>query len=242
MIYLFVAFSTIAQVLQQRAIEKPTDSFEVASVKPNKSKVWTASSDGNDRRFAWAGATLMSTISYAWKVLPYQVRGPAWLDSERYDIEAIKPPAATEEQVRIMLQNLLAERFNLRVHRENKEMLVYALHVGKHGPKFKHSPPTAVSQIRAPRNGVEGAASSMAGLSYLLMRWTDRIVVDETGLEGLYDFKLTLNTGDAPRDTISLGSELFSALDEQLGLILEAKKKAIEVLAVDNADKIPIDN
>jgi uncharacterized protein (TIGR03435 family) len=99
-----------------------------------------------------------------------------------------------------------------------------------------------VSQIRAPRNGVEKAASSMAGLSYLLMRWTDRIVVDETELTGLYDFKLTLNTGSAPQDAISLGSELFSALDEQLGLTLQARKKAIEVLVVDSADKIPIGN
>ncbi len=234
MISVLAAFSTQAQ--------NPPDSFEVASVKPNKSGVWTATSNGNDRRLAWGNATLMSTISYAYKVLPYQVRGPAWLDSERYDIQAIKPPAATDDQVRIMLQNLLAERFELRVHHEYTETPVYALRVGKHGPKFKPSLPTTVSQIRAPRNGVEGVASSMAGLSYLLMRWTDRIVVDETELTGLYDFKLTLNTGSAPQDAISLGSELFSALDEQLGLTLQAKKKAIEVLVVDDADKIPVDN
>jgi uncharacterized protein (TIGR03435 family) len=82
----------------------------------------------------------------------------------------------------------------------------------------------------------------MAGLAYLLMRWTDRIVVDETGLTGLYDFKLAWKPDDGAQDAAASTSALLSAVDDQLGLNLQSKKTAMEVLVVDHAEKIPIEN
>jgi uncharacterized protein (TIGR03435 family) len=78
-------------------------------------------------------------ISEAWGVKTYQVTGPVWLDSERYEITGVLPEGKTHEQAKFMLQNLLAERFRLKMHRETKEMSVYALQTGKNGPKLKES-------------------------------------------------------------------------------------------------------
>lgn len=183
----------------------------------------------------------MSYIMQAYQLLGYQVSGPSWLDSERYDISAIKPPGASDEQVRLMLQNLLAERFKLALHREHKEMSVYALVVGKRGQKFKASDPATASNIRSSGHSIDGAASSMAGLAYLLMRWTDRLVVDETGLTGLYDFKLAWKP-EGVQDAASSTSALLSAVEDQLGLDLQPKKTSIEVLVVDHAEKVPVEN
>jgi uncharacterized protein (TIGR03435 family) len=80
-------------------------------------------------------------ISEAYGVKGYQVTGPAWLDSERYEIVGQLPEGKTREQAKFMLQNLLAERFGLKMHRETKEMTVYALRTGKNGPKLKESRP-----------------------------------------------------------------------------------------------------
>jgi uncharacterized protein (TIGR03435 family) len=78
-------------------------------------------------------------ISEAWGVKTYQVTGPVWLDSERYEITGVLPVGETREQAKFMLQNLLAERFGLKMHRETKKMAVYALQTGKNGPKLKES-------------------------------------------------------------------------------------------------------
>ncbi len=77
----------------------------------------------------------------AYGVKTYQISGPAWLDTERFDIVAKVPQGATKDDVKLMLQNLLADRFKLTLHREKKDMPMYALLVAKNGPKLKESPP-----------------------------------------------------------------------------------------------------
>jgi uncharacterized protein (TIGR03435 family) len=77
----------------------------------------------------------------AYGVKTYQISGPSWIDSERFDIVAKVPQGATKDDVKLMLQNLLAERFNLTLHREKKELPMYALVAAKNGPKLKESPP-----------------------------------------------------------------------------------------------------
>jgi len=236
---------TLVQTIGAQSAASPAaepTSFEVASVTVNKSGMYAASGSEDAGRVVYGNVTLMSCILRAYHVLGYQVSGPGWLDSERYDIAAIKPPQATDEQVQRMLQNLLAERFKLKLHRENREMSVYALAVGKRGQKFRPSDSATARNIRFSRYSVEGAASSMAGLAYLLMRWTDRIVVDETGLTGLYDFKLNWTPAGREQDAAASSAALFSALDEQLGLKLQAQKTLIEVLVIDHAEKMPVEN
>lgn len=220
---LAVAFAQWGAAQSERSASTGGKTFEVASVKPNKSGQYTASGSEDAGRFVYGNRSLMSYILQAYQLLGYQVSGPGWLDSERYDISAIKPPGASEEQVRMMFQNLLVERFKLALHHEHKEMSVYALVVGKRGQKFKPSDPASASNIGSGPHSVHGTASSMTGLAYLLMRWTDRLVVDETGLTGLYDFKLAWKP-EGTQDSASSTSALLSAIDDQLGLNLQPKK------------------
>jgi uncharacterized protein (TIGR03435 family) len=124
---------------------EPALTFEVATVKP-----WTPLPDGrlmsaihggpgtdDPGQFTYTGAPLKSLFLMAYNVKNYQVTAPAWMDTERFDIVAKIPAGATKEQFNVMLQNLLAERFHLTLHRESKEMQGYELVVAKGGSRLK---------------------------------------------------------------------------------------------------------
>src|SRR5436189_2266368 len=129
--------------------------FDAASVKPSV----PPSPDGQGRimfrgpsggpgtkdpgRINYPNMNLKSLLMNAYDVKNYQIAGPAWLDTERFDVNATMPPETTKEQFRAMLQNLLAERFKLTIHREVKELPMYSLAVGKNGPKMKESEPAS---------------------------------------------------------------------------------------------------
>jgi uncharacterized protein (TIGR03435 family) len=128
-----------------------TPAFEVASVKPAGPINAAAIMSGQTRigmkvdaaRVDIGSMSMADLIRIAYRVKPYQVSGPAWINSERYSIQAKLPEGASPDQVPEMLQALLAERFHLQVHRDKKEQPVLALIVGKNGPKLKDSPPEA---------------------------------------------------------------------------------------------------
>ena len=130
---------------------EPGPAFEVASVKPaaplDASKIMSGQMHVGMRmdaaRVDIGSMSLADLIRVAYRVKPYQVSGPDWMTSERFDVLAKLPEGASREQVPEMLQALLAERFKLTVHRESKEHAVYALVVGKNGPKLKESAPDA---------------------------------------------------------------------------------------------------
>lgn len=121
--------------------------FEVASIKPSAppemGRMFMGARGGpgtaDPTRFTASNFSLSGLISMAYDLRPYQLSAPSWLNSERFDIAAKVPPGATKEQFRVMLQNLLAERFKLVIHRETKELPMFELVVGKSGPKFKES-------------------------------------------------------------------------------------------------------
>jgi uncharacterized protein (TIGR03435 family) len=125
--------------------------FEVASVKPaaplNAGQILSGQAHVGMRidaaRVDIGSMSLADLIRVAYRVKAYQVSGPDWMGSERFDVLAKLPEGASREQVPEMLQALLAERFKLTVHRESKEHAVYALVAGKNGPKLKESPPDA---------------------------------------------------------------------------------------------------
>ena len=129
----------------QAAAESPT--FEVASVKPAEPqamgmmRVRMGGGPGtpDPGQLTYSNASLKDVLINAYAVKGYQINGPKWLDSERFDIMAKIPKGATKEQFQLMLQNLLAERFKLTLHHETKELPMYALVVGKGGPKLKES-------------------------------------------------------------------------------------------------------
>jgi uncharacterized protein (TIGR03435 family) len=142
-ILFFAAAAAFAQTPAAAKLE-----FEVASVRPAGSLEAMAASgklhigmhiDG--ARVDIGGMSLADLIQIAYKVKRYQVTGPAWIAAQRFDIMAKLPEGASKDQVPEMLQTLLADRFKLTIHRESKDLAVYALIVGKNGPKLKESPP-----------------------------------------------------------------------------------------------------
>lgn len=268
--------------------------FEVASVRPSI-PLTTPGNSGmkggpgtpDPERFTWTNVSLTRILLKAYGILNYRLSGPDWLDSARFDIAARVPPGATADQLASMLQNLLAERFKLRLHHETKEMAVYELTVGKSGSKLKESdldagPPEREPGARPPTMGgpdKEGFPQIPAGVEMMLGRMTDGIeritgrmqsvsalagalgselqrpVVDKTGLTGKFDFSLAYSlAGLRPRqlpagfnatpadDIPSGGSSLFKAVQDQLGLSLESKKDAIDILVIDHIEKAPSEN
>jgi uncharacterized protein (TIGR03435 family) len=117
-----------------------TPAFEVASIKaaaPQTDGRVMVSMGGDDGRINYVNVTLKQALTRAYEVKDYQIVGPSWLGSDRFDITAKFPEGATKKDVPAMLQNLLAERFKMTMHREKRELPVYALVVGKNGPKLK---------------------------------------------------------------------------------------------------------
>ncbi len=126
-----------------------TLTFEAASVKPaaapvpdGRGRIMIAGPSGgpgtkDPGRIRYPFMNLKQLLTTAYDVKAYQISGPAWLDSERYDITATMAPGTTKEQFQVMLQNLLAERFKVAIHRETKELPMYSLVVAKSGSKLK---------------------------------------------------------------------------------------------------------
>ncbi len=226
-----------------------TPAFDVVSIKPNLSGSNSDSSKSHDGVFTGTNLSLKWLITFSYKLRDYQVAGPDWLDKARFDIAA-KPPAGKDlgPQLNLMIQSMLAERFKLAAHRENKEFPVYGLMVAKGGPKFQPVEDTGHHNNQGSRGKFTGQECTMARLAEQLGRQMDRPVLDMTGLKGV--FNLTLNW--TPEEAMAAKEEtkvdietyppLLTALQQQLGLKLEPKKAPVEVLVVDRIEKLPTEN
>ena len=171
----------------------------------------------------------------------YLFSGPDWLDSENFDVLAKYPADTPDAQVLRMLQHELEDRFSLRLHRETKEFSAYALLLTKDGPKFHPSTRQGAYKFSFQNGRAVGSAVTMGMFGDRLSRsdfGLDRPVVDRTRLTGTYDITLDWKPGEP--DTPS--ASLFTAIQEQLGLRLEAQKIPLEVLVVDHAEKAPKEN
>ncbi|HEV8416596.1 MAG TPA: TIGR03435 family protein [Bryobacteraceae bacterium] len=225
--------------------------FEVASVKPvDRSKLGNAipMNIGTVRReeVTFGNAMLNDCIRFAYGMASdAQITGPDWIKSIEflYDIVAKGTPGASREELQAMMQTLLVERFKLVTHREQKEMSYFALVPAKGGPKIQ-----AVKEIP---DGFRGTTYGgrinhilrMPDLAYLLSRFEkERPIIDETGLRGMYQVKLEWTLQQLQNPDAAPGPFLFTALTEQLGLKLEARKGPVEVLVVDSAEKVPAPN
>jgi len=234
-----------------------SQTFEVASIKA------TAASPGGERRH---GPNIQTTpgnltmrdvdlgvaIVWAYKISPLQVTNPPMGPGDRYDILAKAAGPATNDEMRIMLQALLAERFKMATHRETKEVSGYALIEAKGGHKLKEAVAMDGQGVMPIEDGKRMAlGASRATLDQLAMFISmplHAIVVDQTGLKGRYDFELDLTSfnikgpraKDEPEpDPVSI---LQQALPRQLGLRLEAKKMPVEMLVIDHLEKKPVEN
>jgi uncharacterized protein (TIGR03435 family) len=219
--------------------------FDVASVKANKSGLFASSLERSGGQLTLRNASLRECIELAYGILDkhYALSGPTWLDSDRYDIVAKTSTPAPREQLLQMLQRLLADRFNLRVHRERRQVRVYALVVARGGPKMK-----AASDVRSNFTfGAGHVAASELSMAELADRLGGPVfqlgipVIDSTGLPGTFDFTLDWSSGDAAVEAIAKPS-LFTAIEEQLGLRLRPAKSMIDIWVVDHAERVAVEN
>src|SRR5262245_13486153 len=205
--------------------------FEVASIHPSSEQVNQASARvriaGTQVRLA--GMSLKDYIGMAYGVTPQQIDGPDWLGQQRFDLAATIPAGTSAAQLPSMLRALLAERFQMTMHRETREFPVYALGVTKGGSKLQPSPPAAPtpetgekppqvnvaasgsgngvavdlgggSSFSLGNNKLEVRRSTLVSLAEVLTRFVDRPVLDQTGVTGLYDIVLNI----APDDYLPL--------------------------------------
>jgi uncharacterized protein (TIGR03435 family) len=209
--------------------------FEVASVKPVKPPAGdhVVSLIINHGRLNVEAAELRQIVGLAYGIQRVRVQGgPDWADSDQFDIVAkAENPDATRDEIRTMLQTLLAERFKLVVHRETKQVPAYSLVVAKGGPRLKQAAPDRPSGL-ANTVGPTGEqltvfeSSPLRILVNMLANNLGGPVLDKTGLDKLYDYTFQWPNAD---------SSLVALLD-QLGLKLEMKKEPVEVLLMDRAE------
>ena len=253
-VVLSLEIGSIAIELTGQAPSQPD--FEAASIKRSE----PGNLRGSTFEFLPGGGlrivngTLRGILETAYEVREFQILGgPGWVNSERYDILARSADSlsngagATNEvkAVRLRLQALLTQRFNLEVHRETRELPEYALEVAKSGPKLIQDNTSNLSNNA--RAGIQrscgqmiGTNTTMANLSLMLARQLDRPVLDRTSLRGRYNFQFawTPDTGpcSASQDSSNAPS-IFTALQETLGLRLESIKGPVDSLIIDHADR-----
>ena len=270
---IFLSCAALAQ-----SADSPT--FEVASVKrsapvtPGRGVFFGPARGGpgtsDPGQIRWSYATLKAMLMTAYDVKNYQVIGPAWLDTERYEIVAKVLEGATKEQVRAMWQNLIAERFRVTLHHESKEFQVEELVIAKGGSKLKESteeasepgPPkfkdgvligpgfqcTIFSDPNGTRARCMAKAQFLSQLTVLLGNQLHRPVLDKTGLTGKYDFTiefapdLNVPTPPSADNAAEPAPDLARSLPQQLGLRLAANKATLDVIVIDKAEKVPTEN
>jgi uncharacterized protein (TIGR03435 family) len=239
-------------LLASAALAQP---FEVASVKPSARAVgkdYRGAVVFGSERVSARNVSLKGLIVEAYHVQPFQVSGgPGWLDLDEFDIDARAGATTTKDQLRSMLQALLADRFHLTIHRNSKEMRVYALSVDKGGPKLR----PATGELRpttSPQN-FHGDMRQFANLISIglsiptvddptrpaIASGSPVPVVDKTGLEGNFDISVNLRPDDAGGDGFARWQQ---ALRDELGLKLESTHAPVELLVVDSAERMPTAN
>ena len=231
---------------------------EVATIKPNDAggmsmQVLTF----RGRNLITVNSSLADLMMFAYSVQMKQIiDAPDWIQKNRYDINATPDVegAPTADQVRILIRNLLADRFRLKFHHEKRELSAFVLTVGKDGAKLKSSQPNGNLHgigMQPAKTGVLMFANNApipAFTSFLQSLVFDRPVVDQTGLTGKYDLTVTFTPDDSlfnghslgfpkPADDVEPAPSLFEAIQEQLGLKLTAEKTQVDVLAIDHVEK-----
>jgi uncharacterized protein (TIGR03435 family) len=281
--------------------------FEVATVKPAAPSPTMIGIQGgpgsrDPGRVNYTAMRLADLLGFAYRVKTFQISGPSWLASERYDITATIPEGTTKEQFAVMLQNLLLDRFKIKLHHETKEFPLYELSVAKNGPRLKASvadpnvnpndPPPPPGPLPKGKDGLPqlppgrkglfmmlrpggfhlaAMVQSMPELAQALSDQLGSAVVDKTGLTGTYEFTLDFAPepdffqrqgllappppppgGNGPAAGPTQGPtaagdpaeapNIFTALQDQLGLKLEKKRGPLDVIVIDQAEKTPTEN
>jgi len=229
-----------------------TPTFEVASLKPSpppRGDTYNANL-GTIRgaEVTLTNATLVDCIKFAYGLVSdEQMAGPDWTKSKavRFDVLAKAAPTTSREQLLLMLRELLTERFHLAMHTEKRTFAHYALVPGKGAVKMTETArDPATSHMTYRIGSIVHNQISMQILALLLSRQLGELVLDQTGLAGVYEMKLewtpeVSRSNPQPQEN---GPSIFTAVQEQLGLKLEARKDAVDVLVIDHADQVPAEN
>ena len=218
-----------------------SQTFDVASIRRNTGVSPNTQINISGGRLTVTNGSVTTLIRNAYGILGFQLAGePDWLNKEMYDVVATTGDTAKiePEQFKALLQSLLADRFRLKVHWETREVPVYALMPGKNGPKLKESTEVqepGLNTRKGPGNvRMTGTREPVSILIGNVGNQLGRIVVDKTGLTGLYDWVLEWSPDLAVDSTLP---SLFTALQEQLGLRLEAQKGPMETLVIDRVER-----
>jgi uncharacterized protein (TIGR03435 family) len=252
-LYILLAFPVFAQTFDVAVMKLHPGGSPEGSVTTQTGGPGTS----DPTRISIINRTLHRLLIESYGLIGYQLKDPPELDQVRYDITAKIPAGATEQDVRLMMQNLLIERLQLKVRHEHQVVPVYALLIRKGGPKFKPSgePVDPAKQGMSRSSTAAGSIKLVAAgqtipqLVSALFQQTDHPIMDMTGLTGKYDFTLTFASRRAselsttpPDARADDAPAIFQALQEQLGLKLEARKMPVDLVIVDSGQKIPIEN
>jgi uncharacterized protein (TIGR03435 family) len=233
-------------------------SYDVVSIRPHAQSDGSIMSRVIDNGFSQHDTILMVLVLEAYDLTtPDQIVGlPSWADSDRFDVEAKmdeqilaalqKLPREQRWQTkRQMLQDVLADRFKLKVHKETREMTIYNLVIAKGGLKMKQPPDGKPTGYRVGRAEISGDGIAFAALVAQLPGEVHGIVQDKTGLTGYYSIHLKWNPNPLSASAGPAGApntddalpDLFSALQDQLGLKLESTKAPVDVIVIDHVEK-----
>jgi uncharacterized protein (TIGR03435 family) len=224
--------------------------FDVASIRPTTDR-HDESLIVNPGGLIYSRVSLKDCLESAYSVKRYQISGPDWLETQLFDITARVEGNHSKDEIMLMLQTLLADRFNLALHREQKELPVYALLVGKNGSKLHKSDGDGDFSMGPTSGGIGFQRISMADFAARFLSRLPPIgrpVLDKTGLEGRYDFTLALATAPGTgadgikKSALEEGFSLFAYALDQLGLRLDAQKTLMDMLIVDHVEKTPTEN
>lgn len=222
--------------------------YDVSSVKWNKSGSHSTHVSGTDERYLATNVSLKLLLQSAYDIKPDLIFSlPQWTEDARFDIEAkVLDPATvkhlTREQREGMVRQLLEDRFGLKAHVEQKTLPVFDLIIAKSGSKLTQSPPDLPSPngrgtgVNSHNNDISAHDIEMSGFANVLSQQVERTVIDKTGLTGKYDLDLKFSRDDSSASAhtdIDDSPSIFAALEEQLGLKLQAGKGAVDTLVVD---------
>ena len=249
----------IAAIGRPLAAQQATPAFEVASIRLHDSddrQIMMVLQPGG--RLVATNVSLRHVIRTAFQLQDDQIVGaPSWLDTDRFDINAKAPDDTRPEQIVSMLRTLLADRFKLTTRRDMREIPVLALErVKRDGSLGREMRPTACPAVEIDLKQPKPCANISNGSNFLTLRgmpvaqfaqylapYVNRVVVDRTGLDGRYDIVLKWSPeqlagapGPAPAEPQERPG-LFTALQEQLGLKLEASREIVDVLVIDSVER-----
>lgn len=234
-------------------------SFEIATIKPSKPEQPGLYFRVQGRKLTTLNTTLVDLLGFAYGVQKKQILGlPAWAEADKFDLagEPDAPGAPNDKQWKGMMRKLLAERFKLTFHHDKKELSVFAISVAKTGSKLTASqgdPDGLPGNFFRGLGDMVNSNSTLQDFADVMQAAVlDRPVVDQTGIKGRFDFTLKWTPDESqfggmgvkvppPSDKADALPSLFTAMQEQLGLKLDATKAPVDVIVVDHVEK-PTDN